>query len=94
MANVQLNNDKSEEHKKAKGTKNCVTKKYLNFVFYKKALFNNETIRCSQQRLKIDYHNIYIQTAHKPALDKKDDKRIQSFNGIHSYPDGNRQRFI
>ena len=45
-AYTQLNNDKLEEYKKAKGTKTCVIKKYLNFDLYKKALFKNETIRC------------------------------------------------
>ena len=55
---------------------------------YKKALFNNETIRCTQQKLKSDYHNIYTQTVHKIALNNKDDKRIQSFDGIHTYPYG------
>ena len=87
-AYVQLNDDKLEEHKKAKGTKKCVIKKHLNFDLYKKALFNNETIRCSQQIFKSDYHNIYTQTVHKTALDNKDDKRIQSFDGIHTYPYG------
>ena len=87
-AYVQLNDDKLEEHKKAKGTKKCVIKKHLNFDLYKKALFNNETIRCSQQSFKSDYHNIYTQTVHKTALDNKDDKRIQSFDGIHTYPYG------
>ena len=55
---------------------------------YKKALFNNETIRCTQQRFKNDYHNIYTQTVHKAALDNKDDKRILSFDGITTYPYG------
>ena len=87
-AYVQLNDDKLEEHKKAKGTKKCVIKKHLNFDLYKKALFNNETIRCSQQIFKSDYHNIYTQTVHKTALDNEDDKRIQSFDGIHTYPYG------
>ena len=54
----------------------------------KKALFNNETIRCTQQRFKSNYHNIYTQTVHKTALDNKDDKRIQSFDGITTYPYG------
>ena len=76
-AYVQLNEDKLEEHKKAKGTKKCVIKKDLNFDLYKKALFNNETIRCTQQRFKSDYHNIYTQIVHKTALNNKDDKRIQ-----------------
>ena len=85
-AYVQLNDDKLEEHKKAKGTKKYVIKKHLNFDLHKKALFNNETIRCTQQRFKSDYHNIYTQTVHKAAQDNKDDKRIQSFDGIHTYP--------
>ena len=87
-AYTQLNVDKLEEHKKAKGTKKCVIKKYLNFDLYKKALFNSETIRCTQQRFKSDYHNTYTQTVHKTALDNKDDKRIISFDGITTYPYG------
>ena len=51
-------------------------KKHLNFGFYKK-IFNNETIRCTQQKFKSDYHIIYIQTVHKTELDNKNDKRIQ-----------------
>ena len=54
---------------------------------YKKALFNCET-RCTQQRFKSHYHNIYTQTVHKTALDNKDDKRIISFDGITTYPYG------
>ena len=87
-AYIQLNDDKLEEHKKAKGTKKCVIKKHLNFDLYKKALFNNKSIRCTQQRFKSDYHNIYTQTVHKTALDNKDDKRIRSFDGITTYPYG------
>ena len=87
-AYTQLNNDKLEEHKKAKGTKTCVIKKHLNFDLYKNALFKNETIRCTQQRFKSNYHNIYTQTVHKTALNNKDDKRIQSFDGIHTYSYG------
>ena len=86
---VQLNNENQlEEHEKAKGTKKCVIKKHLNFDLYKKALFNNARIRCSQQRFKSEYHNIYTQTVHKTALNNKDDKRIQSFDGITTYPYG------
>ena len=36
------------EKKKAKGTQKCVVKKKLNFDLYKKALFNNEEIKCTQ----------------------------------------------
>ena len=63
---VQINKeDESEEHKKAKGTKKCVIKKHLNFELYKRALFNNRTIRYTQQRFKSDYHKIYTQSVHK-----------------------------
>ena len=55
---------------------------------YKRALFNNETIRCAQQRIKSDHHKIYTQSVHKTALNNKDDRRIQSFDGITIYPIG------
>ena len=42
------NEDQISETKKAKGTKKCIVKKHLNFDHYKRALFNNETIRCIQ----------------------------------------------
>ena len=87
-AYTQLNEDKIEEHKKAKGTKKFVIKKHLNFELYKRALFNNETIRCAQQRIKSDHHKIYTQSVHKTALNNKDDRRIQSFDGITIYPIG------
>ena len=42
--------------------------KHLNFELYERALFNNETIRCTQQRFKSDYHKIYMQSVHKIGL--------------------------
>ena len=63
-------------------------KETSQFWFVHKALFNNEIIKCTQQRFKSNYHNIYTQTVHKTALDNKDDKRIQSFDGIHTDPYG------
>ena len=55
---------------------------------YKRALLNNETIRCTQQRFKSDHHKIYTQSVYKIALNNKDDERIQSFDGITTYPIG------
>ena len=55
---------------------------------YKKALSNNESIGCAQQRFESDYHNIYTQTIQKTALDYKDDKRLILFDGVTTYPDG------
>ena len=74
--------------KKEKGTKKCVIKKHLNFDLYKQSLFNNIIIKCSQQRFKIDYRNIYTQTVNKTALINNDNKRIISFDGITMYPHG------
>ena len=37
-------------------------KNHLNFDLYEKVLFNNTTIRCSQQGFKSDYHITYTQT--------------------------------
>ena len=74
--------------KKAKGTKKQVIKKHLNFDLYKKALFNNETIRRTQQSFESYHHKTYTQSVHKIALNNKDDKRIQSFHGITTYPIG------
>ena len=40
-------------------------KKHLNFDLYKRALSNNETMRCTQQRFKSDHHKIYTQNVRK-----------------------------
>ena len=86
---VQINEENElEEHKKANGTKKCIIKKHLDFELYKRALLNNETIRCTQQRFKSDHHKIYTQSVYKIALNNKDDERIQSFDGITTYPIG------
>ena len=53
-----LRNDNSA-HEKAKGTKNCVIKRRLMFENYKDYLFNNKTIRKSQERFKSDHHELH-----------------------------------
>ena len=80
--------DGLKEHKKAKGTKKCVINKHVHFELYKKTLFNNETIRCTQQRFKSDYHKIYTESVHKIALNNKDNKIIQSIDENTTYPIG------
>ena len=66
----------TSEEKKAKGTKKCVIKQNLNFDLYRGALFNNETIRCTQYGFNSDHHKINTQRVHKIALNNKNDKRI------------------
>ena len=82
---VFLDTDNAEE-KKTKGVKKCVIKKVLKFNHYMDALLLNKTIRSTQQRFKSDYHTITTEEINKTSLSRKDDKRIQSFDGIHTYP--------
>ena len=76
------------EHKKAKGTKKCVIKRELMFENYKDSLFNDEIILKSQQRFKSDHHKVYTEEVNKIALSSNDDKRLQTFDKITTYPYG------
>ena len=80
--------DDCEEDKKAKGTKKCVIKRRLKFSDYKDCLLNNEIILKSQQRFKSEKHDIYTEDVNKIALSSNDDKRLQTFDRITSYPYG------
>ena len=74
--------------KKAKGTKKCVMKRILKFNDYKDCLLNNEIILKSQQRFKGEAHNVHTEEINKTALSSNDDKRLQIFDRITSYPYG------
>ena len=76
------------EHKKVKGTKKCVIKHELMLENYKDSLFNNEVILKSQQRFKSDHHKVYTEEVNKIALSSNDDKRLQTFDKITTYPYG------
>ena len=80
--------DNCKEDKKAKGTKKCVIKRRLIFNDYKYCFLNNEIILKSQQRLKSERHNVYTEEVNKIALNSNDDKRLQTFDRITSYPYG------
>ena len=56
------------------------------FELYKYCLFNEETMVKTQQRFKSDYRNVYTEEINKIALSSNDDKRIQTFDGITTYP--------
>ena len=49
-------------------------------------MFNNKTILKSQQRFKSDYHNVYTEQIYKIALSSNDDKRLQTFDKVTTYP--------
>ena len=80
--------DDDSEKKKAKGIKRCVIKRRLMFENYKDSLFNNKTILKSQQRFKSDHHKMNTEKVNKIALSSDDDKRLQTFDGIETYPYG------
>ena len=80
--------DDDSERKKAKKTKKCVIKRRLMFQNYKYSLFNNKTILKSQLRFKNDHHNVYTEEVNKIALNSNDDKRLQTFDRVTTYPYG------
>ena len=80
--------DDDKETKRAKGTKKCVIKKDLTFENYKESVLKNKIIMRSQLRFKSDHHNVYTEEIDKIAISSNDDKRLQTFDGITTYPIG------
>ena len=80
--------DDCEEDKKAKGTKKCVIKGRLKFNGYKDCLLNNQVVLKSQQRFKNERHDVYTEEINKIALSSNDGKRLQTCDGLTSYPYG------
>ena len=79
--------DDDKENKKAKETKKCIIKRRPMFENYKDSLFNNKTILKSQLRFKSDHHNVYTEELNKIALNSND-KRLQTFDRVTTYPYG------
>ena len=80
--------DDDSEHKKAKGTKKCIIERELTFKNYKDSLLNNEIVIKSQHRFRSDHHKVHMEEVNKIALGSNDDKRIQTFDRITTYPYG------
>ena len=57
------------------------------FENYNDCLFNGEAILKSKQRFKSD-HKVYIEEVNKIALSSDDNKRLQTFNRVTTYPYG------
>ena len=51
-------------------------------------LFNGEPLLKLQQKFKSDHHKVYTEEVNKIALSSDDDKRLQTFDGIETYPYG------
>ena len=58
------------------------------FQNFKNCLFNNKTVYRSQERFKSYYHDVYTEEVNKIALSSNDDKRLQTFDRITTYPYG------
>ena len=71
-----------------KGTKKCVIKGKLKVNYYKHCLFKNEIILKSQQRFKSGAHFAYTEQINKIEQNDFDDKRLQKFARIKTYPCG------
>ena len=80
--------DNDTEHKKAKSTKKCIVKREIIFENYEDSLFNDKVLIRSQQRFRGYNHKVYTEEVNKIALSSNDDKRIQTFDRVTTYPYG------
>ena len=60
----------------------------LKFYDYKYCLKSNPIILKSQQGFKSERHDVYTKEINKIALNTNDHKRLQTFDGITTYPYG------
>ena len=86
-AYAYLTHDEGEE-KKSKRAKRCVIKRELMFKNYKDCLFNGEVVLKSQRRFKSDHYKVYTEEVNKIVSSIDDDKRLQTCDGIETYPYG------
>ena len=63
-------------------------KSRLMFENYIYCLFNNRVILRSQQRFKSDHHEVYTEEVNKIALSSDDNKILQTFDRVTTYPHG------
>ena len=80
--------DDDSEKKKTKGTKKIVTKRQLMFENYTDSLFNDKIILKSQQVFRSDHHNVCTVEINRIALSSDDDKRLQTFDRVTTFPYG------
>ena len=80
--------DDGNDHKKAKGTRKWVIKQKLMFQNFRDCLFNNKNVYRSQERFKSYNYDVYTEEVNKNALSANNDKRLQIFDKITTYPYG------
>ena len=71
-----------------KKLKQCVIKIISKFNDHENYLFNNEIILESQKRFKSEAHCVYTEEVNNITLSSNDDKRLQTFDRIRTYPYG------
>ena len=74
--------------KKLKEQKKCIIKRELKFVDYTVSIFKSKTILRSQLRFKSDLHIVYTEEVNKIVISSNDDKRLQTFDKVTTYPYG------
>ena len=66
----------------------CVIKRIPKFNDYKNCLMNNKVILKSQQIFKSELHDGYTEEVNNITLSSNDDKTLQTYDKITSYPYG------
>ena len=56
------------------------------FENYEDCLFNEKTIFKIQQRFKSYYHDVFTKEINKITLSSNDNKRIQTFDKVTTFP--------
>ena len=51
-------------------------------------MLNDKIVVKSQQRFRSDHHSVYTEEINKIALSSNDDKRMQTFDKVTTYPFG------
>ena len=80
--------DDDSEEKKSRRTNKCIIKHRIKSKDYKDSVFENKTILRSQLRFKSDLHIVYTEEINKIAISSNDDKRLQTFDKVTTYPYG------
>ena len=66
----------------------CVIKRELICKNYKDCVFNGEVTLKSQQRFKSDHHKVQKEEVNKISLSTDDDRNLQTFDRVTTYPYG------
>ena len=67
-------------------TNKCIIKRRNKFKDCYDSVFKNKTILRSQLRFKSDQHIVYTEEINKIAINSNDDKKLQTFIKVLTYP--------